>query len=94
MFTVPPDALHLGVQIGDQSGRPIPTVGVLTVAALVVLAGRLSGHTKPVGDLWPADARPTAWSMSAASSASASCCATRARLIRSSTWGGDIRETR
>jgi len=54
-FKVPPDALHLGVQADDESGRPIPTAGVLTVAALVVLAGRLSGHTKLIGDLWPAD---------------------------------------
>jgi hypothetical protein len=56
MFTLPPDALRPGVQADDQSGPPIPTVGILTVAALVALAGSLSGHVEPVGDLWPADA--------------------------------------
>ena len=28
------------------------------MATLVVLAGRLPGHPKVVGDLWPADAQP------------------------------------
>ena len=58
VFTIPSDALHLGVYANDRSGRPALTVDVLTVAALVVLAGRLPGHPKVVGDLWPADAQP------------------------------------
>ena len=56
MFTVPPDALHPGIQADDQLGSPIPMAGILAVAALVVLAGSLSGHAEWVSDLWPADA--------------------------------------
>lgn len=39
------------------SGHPILTAGAVAVATLVVLAGRLSGHAKPGGDLWPPDAQ-------------------------------------
>ena len=56
MFTVPPDALHPGVQADDQSGHSVPTVDVLTVTTLVMLAGRLPGHAKLGGDLRPPDA--------------------------------------
>jgi hypothetical protein len=39
-----------------ESSRPIRAPGVLTVAAMVVLTGCLSGHAKLGGDLWPPDA--------------------------------------
>jgi hypothetical protein len=39
----------------DESGHTILTAGVVAVAALVVLAGCLPGHAKPVGDLGPPD---------------------------------------
>jgi hypothetical protein len=41
---VPLDAFTPGVLADDESGRPIPTVNLVAMAALVVLAGRLPAH--------------------------------------------------
>jgi hypothetical protein len=57
MFTSPADALHPGTLTKDESDHPIVTAGVVAVAALVMLAGRLSGHAKPGSDLRPSDAQ-------------------------------------
>ena len=40
----------------NDSGYAFLMAGVLTVAALVVLACRLPCHSEPSGDLWPPDA--------------------------------------
>jgi hypothetical protein len=40
----------------DESGYAVLMAGVLTVAALVVLARRLSGDPEPGSYLWPPDA--------------------------------------
>ena len=41
---------------GDESGYAVLMAGAIAVAALVVLACRLSGDAESVGDLWPSDA--------------------------------------
>jgi hypothetical protein len=41
--------------LDDQLGHSILTAGAVTVAALVVLAGRLPSNAKPRGDLRPPD---------------------------------------
>ena len=46
------DTWHL---TSDESGHSILTDGVVAMAALVVLAGRLPGDPEPGGDLRPAN---------------------------------------
>jgi hypothetical protein len=48
--------LYTGALAGDESGHPMLMAGAIAVAALVVLAGRLSSHAKTGGDLRPPDA--------------------------------------
>ena len=50
--------LYTGVLAGDESGHPMLVAGAAAMPTQVVLAGRLPGHPKVVGDLWPADAQP------------------------------------
>jgi hypothetical protein len=50
---------HVGFETRHwrDSGRSIPTAGIIAVAALVVLACRLPAHAEPVRNLRPADAQ-------------------------------------
>jgi hypothetical protein len=53
MFPAPPDALHR--RPARPSDHPILRADAIAVAALVVLAGRLPGHSELGGDLRPPD---------------------------------------
>jgi len=80
--------------LDDQLGHSILTAGAVTLAAPVVLAGRLPGNAKPRSDLWPPDAHADRLIHQHREFGICLLPVSLARSIRSSTSGGDSWESR